>query len=79
MHLAGEKILKLRSNTDIVFLSGGDGDTSGLALKRIDKLPYQQDTSSFHGSPFAKKSIVSWARVLQEPYTRKVALCILLS
>ena len=37
MH-AGEEILKLWSNKDVVFLSGGECDTLDLALKRIDRL-----------------------------------------
>ena len=33
VHLEGEKILKLRPNEDVVFLSGGKCDTPDLALK----------------------------------------------
>ena len=36
---SGKKILKLQSNEDVVFLSGGECvDTPNLALKRIDRL-----------------------------------------
>ena len=31
VHLEGEKILKLQSNEDVVFLSGGECDTLDLA------------------------------------------------
>ena len=38
VHLAGEKILKLQSNEDIVFLGEVECDTPDLALKMNDRL-----------------------------------------
>ena len=59
VHLAWEKILKVRSNVDVVFLSGGECDTLDLAFKKglIDYL-YQQRAFSFHGSPCG--AILEW-------------------
>ena len=38
MHLAGKRILKLRSSKDVVFLSWGECDSPDLTLKRIYRL-----------------------------------------
>ena len=66
---SGEKILKLRSNEDVVFLSGGECDTPYLTLiKGLIDYSYQQDASSFHESPYAKNSTVKrawWGVILR--------------
>ena len=61
VHLAGEKIVKIRSNEDVVFLSGGECDTHDLALKRIDRLLISQGVSFFRGSLFAQSFTVKHA------------------
>ena len=61
VHLAREKILKLWSNENVLFLSGGECDTPDLALKSIDKLLIKQGASSFHRSQFAKNFIIKRA------------------
>ena len=68
VHLVREKFLKLWSNEDVVFLSGGECDTPDLALKKdLIYYSYQQGASSFHGSLFAKNSTIKrvwWGEIL---------------
>ena len=56
-----EKILKLWSNKDVVFLSRGECDTPDLALIRIDRLLISIRCILFSWSPFTKNSIVKRA------------------
>ena len=58
VHLAWEKILKLRSNEDVVFLSGGECNTPNLAWKEIDRLLISTRCIYFSWSSFAKNSTV---------------------
>ena len=58
MHLMGEKILKLWSNKDVVFLSGGECDTPDWALKMIDRLLISTRCISFSWEPILLKTLI---------------------